>query len=86
MIGMAVLFDSIDLFLGLGLFGFVANMVATPLFGIWFSHNDVSIMHPDRALKFLGTIVLETTPLSGVPLWSYTVYTTVKNEWRSVAV
>ena len=83
LIGCAVLTDSIDGLLGLGMFGFIVDIPAALFFGICFSHNNLSMLHPDRALKFLGTIVVEATPASIVPMWTYAVTSTVLHEWRT---
>ena len=84
MIVCAACVDALDWLLGLGFFGFIINIPATFLFGIWLSDRGLSIMHPDRALKFISTIGAEMVPLvNNLPFWTITIYTTVMKEWRS---
>ena len=60
------------------------STVAPMVFGVWFSHDDVSLMHPDRVLGFLGTIAGEQIPVfDGIPFFtSFVAYTVIK-EWRT---
>ena len=85
LIGCAVLTDSIDGLLGLGMFGFIVDIPAALFFGICFSHNNLSMLHPDRALKFLGTIVVEATPASIVSSGLYSLRSFIRHSLGSVS-
>ncbi len=66
------------------LFGMFISVIASFLFGIWFSHYGVSLMSSKRVLGFLGTILGEWIPFIGAaPLWSCLVAFTVITEWRT---
>ncbi|PIR84180.1 hypothetical protein COU18_00285 [Candidatus Kaiserbacteria bacterium CG10_big_fil_rev_8_21_14_0_10_51_14] len=61
----------------------VMSIFAALLFGIWFSHNDVSMMDPKRVLGFGGTILGEVMPIVNViPFWTGNITYTVIQEWR----
>jgi len=88
MMAVAGLFDGIQFLLALipfiGIFlSSVVTVVAALVFGIWFSHNDMSIMDPKRALRFLGTMLGEFIPgVNAIPIWTSSVTYTVIQEWR----
>ena len=89
MIAVAVAVDLVQFLLVLipfigWLFGMMISVIASFLFGIWFSHHGVSLMSSKRVLGFLGTMLGEWIPfIGGVPLWSCLVAFTVIQEWRS---
>jgi len=88
MIAIAVLVDITQFLLVLipfvgWLLGMVLSIVASFLFGIWFSHHGVSLMSSKRVLGFLGTMVGEWIPfISAAPFWTCLVAFTVIQEWR----
>jgi predicted PurR-regulated permease PerM len=68
------------------LIGWMASIIATFAFGIWFSHHGVSMMDPKRVLRFLATTLAEFIPvINGIPVWTVTITYTVLQEWRSPA-
>jgi hypothetical protein len=72
-------------FIGMFLSSMVTFVVAL-IFGIWFSHNEMSMMDPKRILRFLGTMLGEFTPgINAVPIWTGSVSYTVIQEWRTPA-
>ena len=83
MIGFAVLVDAAAPFLAGGLLGFIIDIPAGIIFVMWFSHYGVSVMHPSRVGWFLGTAGIELTPLSALPVWTFTITKLVLREWRS---
>ena len=67
-----------------GIFGMFLSVIASFLFGIWFSHEDVSLMSSKRIMGFLSTILGEAIPyVDAIPFWTGLVAFTVINEWRS---
>lgn len=84
MITTAVLVDIADFFLIGGLIGFLVGIPAAIFFGIWFSHEDVSMFDHSRVLGFLATVGAEMVPIvNNGPWWTIRVATTVISEWRS---
>ena len=84
MIAIAVFIDAIQAFLTLIFIGIIFNPIigfmSGILFGIWFSHHNISLVgkHPFR---FFGTILLEFLPIvSALPGWSVLVSTTIAKE------
>src|SRR4051812_10894664 len=86
-ISVAVVIDFLQLFLDVVIIGLILDSIITVFagigFGTWFSVKDVSVMSNDRALKFLGTLLVEFLPaVDGVvPAWTIFVASTVINEW-----
>ena len=76
MIAVAAVIDGIQFLLTLILIGFLVNpiisLVATMLFGIWLSHNGVSMMAPKYAARFLLTILGETV-FGTLPIWTFSI-------------
>lgn len=63
--------------------GWLASVIASFMFGMWFSHHDVSLMSSKRILGFLGTLLGEWVPfINAAPLWTCLVAFTVVSEWR----
>ena len=90
MIALAVLIDFAQFVLDIAIVGFILDsfitVIAAFIFGIWFSHVGVSLMHPKRVLGFLGTILGELIPgIDAIPFWTFNIATTVIREWRSPA-
>lgn len=88
MIVFAVLLDSAQIFADIAIIGFILDslmsLVGAMFFGIWFSHHDVSLMHPDRALGFLGTVFGEVVPgVDALPFWTIYITIAVVREWTS---
>lgn len=88
MIACAALIDFMQFLLALipfigGFLGMFLSVISMFLFGIWFSHEDVSLMSSKRVMGFLSTIVGEAIPyVDAIPFWTGLVSFTVINEWR----
>ena len=64
--------------------GWVVSIIAILVFGVWLSHEEVSMMDPKRALRFLGAMLGESIPIvNAVPLWTGVITYTVIQEWGS---
>lgn len=96
MIAVAVIIDSIGLIGDLvalipgaeaaAVAGTVGDIFAAILFGIWFSHQGISIL-TKRPIGFLGTILGEFVPgLNMAPFWTFFVATTLAKERAESAV
>ena len=60
------------------------SFLAFMLFGIWFSHLNVSQMSPERALGTLATLLFEVVPIfDALPLWAARIAYTVIAEWKT---
>ena len=75
MIVVAGIFDLLQVLLLPTVIGPVIIMiVAYIIFAIWFSHHDMSILDPRRALRWLGSLVGEgVIGIDGLPFLSATV-------------
>lgn len=88
MIAVAVGFDSLQFLGDIAYIGFIldslVSFIASIIYGIWFSHHDISLMGPDRALGFLGTILGELVPgVNALPFFTFYITSTVIREWAS---
>jgi len=76
MIATAVLIDSVQFFLSIIIIGLVINpvisFVAMLLFGLWLSHNGLSVLSPKYAARFLFTFIGEVA-LGFLPIWTVTI-------------
>ena len=81
MIILAVIIDVLGLLLGGGLFGFVVDIPAAIIFGVFFLASGVKFSF-GRVLGFMGTIVLEFLPSAGFFWWTLNIVYNVRAEWK----
>lgn len=82
MIVTAVCIDAMQFFLGItGIGAFFTpalTFFASVLFGVWFSHHDLSLLDPKRVLAFFATIIGETfPPFNALPVWTFSIVLTI---------
>lgn len=86
----AVIIDGVQALLNFLLIGVIINpfinIVAAMMYGIWFSHHNMSVMSTKTAMPFFATILGEFVPLiNTLPMWSgFIVFAMVTRKIRDV--